>query len=538
MSSAIETDLLARCLSGDYQSRVQLYRQFVYGSPRVRRHGARYSNLSDFLHDCFANVLDASQDQMADRPLADRVEWIASWTALERDRLRDIDVTNKTHCIRMCASLERDAPGDRMASYVPPRCGDQDTLHARLAAVCGDLPFKLIRARAVENAAWDDLAESVLKPVNFVGPLLVRAIDRLTRLFGAPPPLNADFEPIFCEVGAKDARSRHSNPGQPRGRVIAMQLDPEFYPVTPDLRRLGLRVPSDVRTFTLWDAARSTQPPGDALRGHLAVCRYCSEVFRALLLMHQAVCSPPNADYLLCPGASTLLLDAEEAGEACQQHVRECEACRNERTEALGVNEVDPATAPQAGTAFGSWKKITAWASAGLVMVTGVLFAVLYHPKPQAKAVSPAAEAPQISGTSKYRGLAQTVNVNNQNLMASVLPANQLTIMEALNNIQLRNRVKAKMLSEQTVNLSNDPGARMLLAICLYLEQRPSDGYREMQASEATLPRNAYRCWTLLQCALTAGDAAVAEREIGHLANDPEYGPRAKEILTRMHAIK
>jgi hypothetical protein len=540
MSRTTETDLLARCLSGDYQSRVQLYRQFVHGDPRVRRHGAHYSSLSDFLHDCFANVMHAGHSLLTHHALAERVEWIAASTALERDRLRNLDLSGETRRIRMCAAIEGDAPGNRISSYVPPRSAEPESLHSRLSAVCGDVPFLLIRTQALENPTWEDLAAAVSKPLNFVGPALVRGIDRLTRLFGAPPPLNADFEPIFAEVSAKDVRSRNTGKGQPRGRAIAMHLDPEFYQVTPDLRKLGLTVPSDVRILTLWDAARSAEPPGAALRDHLTRCRYCSEVFRAILLLHQAVCSPAGADFLLCPGASTLLMDPEEAGEACRQHLLECDACRHERTEALGLPELFPAPVPQAAAASGSWKKITAWGIAALVVVASVLVVALRHSPSHGTSASSSAAAGALSVTpeSKYLKLLQNVKVTSSKLMPSVLQVNQFNMMEAVNALAVGNIVKAKVMSEQAVNVSNDPGARLLLAICLYEERRFAEGYREMQASEATLPRNPFRCWTLLQCALLANDTTVVEREVGHLAGDPEYGSQAQKILVEMRAVK
>ena len=59
-----------------------------------------------------------------------------------------------------------------------------------------------------------------------------------------------------------------------------------------------------------------------------------------------------------------------------------------------------------------------------------------------------------------------------------------------------------------------------------------------MLKAEAMQPRNSFRCWTMLQCALIVGDLKVAEREAEHLASDPEYAARAKAVLERARARK
>jgi hypothetical protein len=128
--------------------------------------------------------------------------------------------------------------------------------------------------------------------------------------------------------------------------------------------------------------------------------------------------------------------------------------------------------------------------------------------------------------------------MNADNLIRSVLPADQFTFMEALGYLKRRNLIQAKIMAEQMANANNDPGAQLLYALCLYWQQDQDNGYPAVEKAEAMAPRNAFRCWALLQCALRAGDKAVVLREGGHLAGDAEYGKRAKDIVARVQAMR
>ena len=539
MSRASETDLLTRSRSGDYRSRVDLYRKFIHGNASVRRHGAHYSHLDDFLQDCFANLLRSGDIVSGERGLTEAVEQIAAATALERDRSRAIDLAAQGRQVRLCAAIEDDGPGNLLSSYVPPCSGTADSLHSRMAAVCGEAQFKMLRAQSMENAGWERLAAIAPKPAAAAGATFARAVERLSRLFGAPPPLNQDFEPVFSDVSASDARARRSDPGKPRGRVIAMQLDPEFYVVTPELRKVGVSMPADARTIRLWDAARSSEAPDEALRTHLAKCRYCTDLFRSLLLVHQAVCMPDRADFLLCPAASTVLMDSDDLSDSCRNHLDACVLCRNERNEAFGLEEL-AAHEPETGALRAAKKKVVLWSAVALILAAGVVIALMHRSPapPQTTSAVSAPAQPAVFPDPKYRSLLKQAQLDATKLLPSFHQSNQLVMMEAMGDLGRGDSVHAKIISERVSNLTNDPGARTLLAVCLFGEQRSADGYREMQTAEATPPRNVYRCWLLLQCALLEGDTAIAEREIGHLAGDPEYGPRVKDLQSRMQAIK
>jgi DNA-directed RNA polymerase specialized sigma24 family protein len=548
MSQDSERDLFARSLGGDWQSRVHLYKKFIHENTRIRRLGARYPDVDDFLHDCFTNVLRAGHTFDEKSRLGNWVESVAVRTALERERLRAIDSSVARNFVRLCAAIEGEEPADRVrpVTYVPPRPGPEDSLSSRIAALVGEPQNTLLRIRAMENATWDYVAATTRKSVNTIGPTLVRAVDRLSRFFGAPPPLNYDLESVFFDVVAKDAAARHTDPLRPTGRVTSMQLDPAFYTVTPEARRIGLTVPSEVRTIALWNVARASAPPGEAMRGHLANCSYCSEVLRSLLLMQQALLSGANAEFLFCPGASTLMMDPEGAEEPFHRHLAECAVCRDERSWALDGGERGAARADGTAPAGGSAKLVrrVAWAAAAAVILGGIFLAGIHYftPKPENRAASVPAqtvtETPQIEFNSKYLDLAQKVPFDGHRLMASVLPRNQLLLMEALKDLNGGKLADARLISQQLANIYNDPGAQMLFAVSLYQGGSMIEGYREMQKAEAMSPRNSFRCWSTLQCALMAGDRTIAEREVGHLSSDAEFGARAKDILVRLRARK
>src|SRR5487761_1928974 len=102
MSKPKDLDIFARSLSGDWESRNELFKRFVWGNSRVRRLGLRYGQLDDFLHDCFTNLLRTGHQFNKEQDLDDWVESVAAWTALERQRLRDVDEGQ----VRLCAGGE------------------------------------------------------------------------------------------------------------------------------------------------------------------------------------------------------------------------------------------------------------------------------------------------------------------------------------------------------------------------------------------------------------------------------------------------
>jgi DNA-directed RNA polymerase specialized sigma24 family protein len=533
MFGTSDRDLFGQCLNGDWRSRVELYRKFIHANSRLRRLGASYPDINDFLHDCFTNILRTGHSLDSEGSIGDWVESVAVWTALERERPRGVDGLGGRDFVRMCAATEGDAPVGRAAfvSYVPRRSGPEDSLSSRIRALVGEPQNTLLRMRAIENNTWEDAAAAAGRQVVTIGPILVRAVDRLSRFFGAPPTLNDDLEPVFPDVSPEDAAAGKTSQSKPAGRVISMQLDPLFYAVTPEMRRIGLTVPAEVRTIALWDAAIISATSGKTLRDHLDHCHYCSDVLRSLRLMQQALLSEANVDFALCPSASTLLQDPDGAEDPLSQHLLECALCRDERTRALS-GDVQPGVT--AGTGFG--KKI-AWVAAAVVILGGVSFYFATRDHKAFVVAETVPELPLMNVNGKYASLAERVAIDDNRVMDSVLYPNQFIFIEARDHLRRGKMAEAMLLAQQLVNAYHDPGGQLLYAECVY-SLSVGEGYREMQKAEAMPPRDSYRCWVTLQLALRAGDKATVEREVRHLSSDPDFGDRAENILAQMRAIK
>lgn len=540
MTNAKDLYIFNRSFSGDWQSRIDLFKKFIWDNPRVRPLAAGQQNQDDFLHDCFTNVLRTGHAFGQGQDLGDWIESVAAWTALERRRFRDESATEATRPVRLCAGPEGDEPGgrSRLASYVPPRSGPEDTLRSRISALVGEPQFTLLSQRAIEGSTWEELAASAGKPRGTIGPMLVRAVDFLCRFFGAPPPLNDDLEPVFTAVVRADASTTHGDPLKPKGRIHSMQLDPGFYALTPEMRQIGLAVPAAVRTVTLWDAARSSFPPNEALRDHLAQCSYCADLLRAMLLMQRALQRSAEADFQLCPGGFTLLNIADdEPGEAFNRHLDACDACREELSRARGAEERSEKSAPQPSES--GWGKKVAWAAALLVVLGGAYMAGsrIFKPadQPVLQSSVPESPTPEVKSDPRYNGIAQAVAVNDPRWLTSVLPQNRRRFSELLDLIQQGQLGEASIGASGLVG--QDPGIQMLYARLQYQLKGMGDGYRELLKAEAMPPRNSFRCWVTLQGAIILGDKKTATREVEHLSADPEYAGNAKTLLARMRAI-
>jgi hypothetical protein len=360
--------------------------------------------------------------------------------------------------------------------------------------------------------------------------MLVRAVERLSRCFGAPPPLNEDLEPVFPDIRVQDPASGAAGQLKPAGRVVSMQLDRQFYSASTEMRSIGVALPSDVRTMTLWEAARMPGQLPTALREHLDQCPYCSELLRSLQLMHSAILSRETADFIFCPGSSALLQDPDYADDSFREHLQDCELCRNERTRAI-FGEDSAATAQPGITAW-SGRTIAGLAAAVVILAGLSVYFVARSKQPADQMV----EASPLKVNNKYSSLAEPVELNDKRAMQAISVRNESLFLEARYDLQQGNVSEAILVAQRLANEFHEPGGQMLYAACLY-SWSPDRGYREMQKAEAMPPRNAYRCWATLQCALKIGDKSTAEREIGHLSADPEFGARAKVILDRMRAI-
>jgi DNA-directed RNA polymerase specialized sigma24 family protein len=535
MVSPTELDIFNRSLGGDRRARTDLYKKFVYGSSRVRRVGAGYPDLTDFLHDCFNNLLRTGHSWDKEESLTTWVESVAVWTAMGKARQHELHALGARGEIRMCAEIEGEdiVRGEVLPAYAPPLSGPEDSPAARILALLNDTEKMVFRKRALENASWEETAAAAAKPLSAIGQVFARVTAKIARLFGAPPPMDDDLVPVFSRVFA--------NPTRPEGRAVSLQLDIAFYTLTPEMRSIGITSAYEARMLVLWDAARQNTPPADDLRRHLDNCHYCADLLRALLLMEQALLSAPGAGFHLCPGAFTLANAPDLVREAFDQHLAQCAICREERSQALeghaSRQALDPSDQP---VVAGAGKKI-AWGLAALLLLAALSVGGYYYFRTR-NTISTATTAaltndkpqPTVAADPRYKDLVQDVPMDDQRVLASVLPANRDAIRFALNQFALGQAQMALSVSAQIARKSDDPGAETIYAMSLFRTQLITDAYREMLKAEAMSPRDSFRCWIMLQFSLAVADKAVIEREAQHLLEDPQYKDRAQKILERV----
>ena len=537
MSSPVELDLFTRCLSGDRRARTELFKTYVLGSSRVRHlsPGEEYS--LDFLHDCLNNLLRTGQLWDKQSSLAARVESVAAWTALEHQRRHGMAAQVAAGRLRLCAEIENSSEPP-LAGYSPPSSGADDSPTTRILALLNEPERTVFRQRAVEAATWETVAAASGKPLAVCGAIFARALERVVRLCGAPPPLDDDLVPVFERVAA--------DPSRPEGRLISTQLDSSFYAITPDMRKLGIATWHEARVFVLWNLSAEEAPPAGAVHEHLEACHYCADLLRAVLFLRQFLPANAPEGFRLCPGSFTLAnsADTEEMRKGLSLHLEACPDCSDERAQVVQGNAPPkPSKAAPGGKSTDSGasagKKI-GWAAAVLLLLGAGSFAAYHfsaHPTAAPKsAASTTSEAPipTVNADIRYKDLVQDVEVDDTKLLAGALPADRPAIKAAIDIFRIGDVGQTLSISSQLVAEKKDPSAQLLYAMSLYRTRLMTDGYREMQKAEAIPPRDSYRCWVMFQFALLVAEKDVFMREAKHLEDDPDYGPRVKKILEQV----
>jgi len=180
-----------------------------------------------------------------------------------------------------------------------------------------------------------------------------------------------------------------------------------------------------------------------------------------------------------------------------------------------------------------------------LAITAGILYLARNRPAPVPEqtaaamgikdlAIAPDIPLRQVAVDPRTQNLAQPIPVEDERWLESVRPQNR-DIFNQLRLLMRQGRIglavsNAAPLGEQ------DPALEMLFAVGLYAQKDVPGGYNAMLRSEAMSPRNTFRCWAMMQCALIVGDMATVERETEHLAGDLRYAKKAKELLAKAKA--
>ena len=541
MPKESDFDLVRRTLSGERRARITLFREYIRANPNVIHAGAACADVDDFLQDCFHNFLSTLHAWDKEEPLVSWVESVAAWTALQHARMSSLPTAGLEGRIRMCAEMEGEPKEAETPAYVPPAGSPGDTPAALVYGLLPDVQRTVFQKRAGEGASWEEIAAAIGKPLDSLGPVFSRGLNRAARLFGAPPPLDEDLEPTFTR--ALDKRGTSETREAPRGRAISIQRDRAFYVSSPDLQRLGVGTSREARAILLWDAATAVTPPSDTLRAHLNACNYCTALLRSLLLLHQALRLGPEHTFQFCPGAFSLGNVPELARPEFDRHLASCRSCTQERA-SLQSEGASPEAPLRGRGAKPKRRNARLWAVAAslLVLALGSFGAYRnFYPARKvsaAKALGAGPNFDSIAPDPRYNDLISAVKLDDAKVLAAALPENRPLIRRALDNLALGDQQGSLSITSQLVERSPDPAAHLLYAMALYHNNLITDGYRAMMKAEAMAPRDPYRCWILLQFSLMVAENSMIEREAGHLAGDPEFGPRARAILEKVRQRK
>jgi DNA-directed RNA polymerase specialized sigma24 family protein len=535
MANASEIDLLMRSLSGDRRARVELYKKYFRDNSGVKKLAADYPDGTDFLHDCFTNFLRGSRTWDKEGTLWDWVEKVAAGTAMERTRAADLKAQSEQGTVRLCAEIECE-DGRPLEHYSPPSTTEDNSPLACMADLFDELQAAVFKKRVIEKASWEETAETLGKPLTAIGPAFCRALGRVSRLTGAPPPVEEDLEPVFSRT-AKD-------PMIPEGRQITIQLDPTFYTVTPELRKIGLNTSLEARSVVLWDAAISASPPDAALQDHLNKCHYCADLLKSFVLLQEML--GMTADKLIvCPGAYSLAVTPEKTRAIFDEHCAQCKLCAAERAKMLHGEVLKAPAQPKPPKLKGEpspQKRLAAMSAALAVLILIPVGIYWYHARSQESAEMQASatsqsDVPTVMADPRLTKLIEPVQLDEEargRVMQSALEANKAIVRQALNQFSLGNFDVAATMVQPVVEKTNDPGAHLVYAMSLIHTGMLSDAYRAMLTTEAILPRDSLRCWIMLQFSVMVGEVKTAKREVEHLANDPKYGPKAKKLWERI----
>lgn len=533
MANASEIDLFTRSLGGGRRARIELYKKYLRDNPRAVSKAASYPDPTDFLHDCFTNLLRGGKTWNTDGTLASWTEKVVSWTAMERTRAADLKAQIEKGTVRLCAEVECD-DARALEQYCPPSIVNADSPQAHIADLLDEFQSAVFKKR-IEGADWEETARSLEKPLTAIGPAFCRALGRTSRLTGAPPPIEEDHDPVFTR-SAKD-------PTVPEGRSVTIQLDPGFYTITPELGKIGINTSREARSVVLWEAAISADPPGAALQAHLDECHYCADLFHSFSLLHKLI-AMTEGGLIFCPSAYSLATTPEKTRAVFDEHCAQCKLCAAERAAMLGGQALEPPAPakPAKSKEEPSPQKrlaLLAGALAALILIptTAYFFVGKSRGTAERGSATTHSDVPTVMPDARFTKLIEDVKLDDEaqeSVMRAALPENKSAVREALRQFSLGNFDVANAMIQPLAEKTNDPSAHLLYAMALNHTGLMNDAYREMLAAERIAPRDPLRCWIMLQFSLMVAELETTKREVGHLA-DTKYGPKAKKVWESIH---
>ncbi|HCC57961.1 MAG TPA: hypothetical protein DEQ47_12020 [Solibacterales bacterium] len=293
-------------------------------------------------------------------------------------------------------------------------------------------------------------------------------------------------------------------------------VDPEIFNAGPQWRKLGLENPEQVRYEVL---SRPGEWAGE-ITGHLEQCAFCRELAASLKHLQAALNPKPGESVTLslCPPAQALARyhyeeSPPEEQKAIKAHVKHCAACQVEARWLLLTEEVSVGK---------MLRKRWYFPVAAAVMIGSLI--TMQHlqksaPKPQT-----------------FADLARAPQLDTADLLATTAPAERPLVQRALDDYSAGKFGRSEQETRELLATGDNPAAELIMAMSLYKRGQLRQAYASMLESERTAPMSQFRCWTLLQMALVAGDRTVINRECAHVASHAVYGPQARKILAAIQS--
>lgn len=293
-------------------------------------------------------------------------------------------------------------------------------------------------------------------------------------------------------------------------------VDPEIFDASPRWRKLGLESPEQVRYEVL-------SRPGewaDEITRHLEQCTFCEELAASLKHLHTVLNleSGETVTLSVCPPAEALARyhyeeSPPEEQQAIKAHVKRCAECQVEARWLLLTEEVSISKMLRRRWYFP--------VAAAVLIGSMVTMQHLQKSAPKTQTFADLARAPQL---------------DTSDLLATTAPAERPLVQRALDDYSAGRFGRSEQETRELLATGDNPAAELILSMSLYKRGQVRQAYASMIESERIAPMSQFRCWTLLQMALVAGDRTVINRECAHVASHAVYGPQARKILAAIQS--
>ena len=168
-----------------------------------------------------------------------------------------------------------------------------------------------------------------------------------------------------------------------------------------------------------------------------------------------------------------------------------------------------------------------------LVAVAAAALVAVLIPRQQQNAVKQV-DVSYLKMSSRFEKLVQMPEVNRAEVLSESPEAHRSRLSQVIDVYQKGDYAAAEKYADIMTSVVADPGAEYMLAMARYKQNKIKEGYSAMLTSEQMAPITPPRCWATLQYALLVGDEPVVRREAGHVENQKGYGPKCKEILSKL----